>query len=89
MSASRAPGGDRPVRLDERLALRPKEAAAAIGLSERAFRAILPELPHVRVGGAVLVPTESLREWLRSRSQAAASRVDDAVEKILSNILKK
>ena len=77
------------VRLDERLALRPKEAANAIGLSERAFRAILPELPHVRVGGAVLVPIEALREWLRSRSQSGPSRVDDAVEKILYNIVNK
>jgi hypothetical protein len=80
---------EKPLRLDERLALRPKEAATAIGLSERAFRAILPELPHVRVGGAVLVPIESLREWLRRRSQAAASRVDGAVEKILSDIVNK
>lgn len=59
---------EKPVRLDERLALRPKEAAAAIGLSERAFRANLAEVPHVRIGGAVLVPIDLLRDWLHNRA---------------------
>jgi hypothetical protein len=80
---------EKPVRLDERLALRPKEAAAAIGLSERAFRAILPEVPHVRVGGAVVVPIDSFREWLRNRAKGAANHIDSAVEEILSDIVKK
>ncbi|HTF32149.1 MAG TPA: helix-turn-helix domain-containing protein [Myxococcota bacterium] len=81
--------GEQPAKgvlLAERLALRPKEAATALGLSERAFRALLPELPHVRVGGAVLVPIDSLREWLRDRAEAATNRVDVAVGEILYDI---
>ncbi len=46
----------------ERLALRPKEAAEALGIGERTLRQILPELPHVRIGGAVLLPGDGLRE---------------------------
>jgi hypothetical protein len=41
--------------LSDRLALRPREAAAALGISERAFRSLLPRLPHVRAGTSVLV----------------------------------
>ncbi len=36
--------GDDPLRLCDRLALRPKEAAQVLGLSERSLRALLPEL---------------------------------------------
>src|SRR5262245_44243801 len=45
--------------LSDRLALRPREAAEALGLSERKRRELLPELPHVRRGGVVL-----LHSWL-------------------------
>ncbi len=64
-------------RLDlaTRLALRPREAAAALGLSERAFRSLLPRLPHVRLGGAVLVPVDALRRWLEEQ---ARQRHDEA-----------
>ena len=50
------------------LALRPKEAARALGISERTLRQMLPELPHFRVGGVVLLPVEELREWLRTQA---------------------
>jgi hypothetical protein len=47
---------DNPVRmvsLPDRLALRPKEAAETLGLSERALRSLLPRLTHVRAGVVV------------------------------------
>jgi len=80
----------RPARLAlaDRLALRPKEAAAALGLSERAFRALLPSLPHVRAGGAVLIPVEALRQWLAAQAKAQANRVDEAVSTIMDSFRK-
>ena len=72
--------------LANRLALRPAEVAKALGVSERTVRQILPELPHLRMGTAVVVPVDSLREWLKERAQAEVNRVDAVVEKVLSEI---
>lgn len=66
--------------LSRRLALRPAEAARALGLSERTLRANLRELPHVRVRGCVLLPVDGLRAWLGERAKAEQRRVDAAVE---------
>ena len=79
-------GGDaheRRPQLSERLALRPKEAAEALGISERTLRQLLPELPTVRRGGVGLVPVAGLREWLREESEAERGRVEKAVTEIL------
>jgi hypothetical protein len=73
---------DNPVRslsLADRLALRPREAAATLGLSERAFRSLLPRLPHVRAGTAVLIPVEALRRWLDEQARRQPSRIDEIV----------
>ena len=59
------------------LALRPAEAARTLGLSERAFRALLPSLPHVRAGGAVLIPVDALRAWLAQQAKARENRLDE------------
>ncbi len=72
----------------DRLALRPAEVARALGLSERTIRQILPQLPHLRVGGAVLVPVEGLREWLRTQSRIEGSTVDRAVQEVLASLEK-
>ena len=72
--------------LSDRLALRPAEVAEALGLSERTIRQILPELPHVRIGSAVLVPTDMLKEWLRERAQQEKGAVDQAVEDVLDGL---
>ena len=77
---------NRAARLDERLALRPREAAAALGLSERTFRSLLPSIPHVRLEGAVLVPVDSLRRWLTDRAKAPGTREDRIVSEILGEI---
>ena len=76
----------REIDLTNRLALRPKEAALALGLSERTLRQILPELPHIRVGGAVLLPVEGLQAWLREQSRAERGRVDETVKEILDSM---
>jgi hypothetical protein len=48
-----------------RLALRPAEAAEAIGLGRSAFYAnVLPELRVVYVGRARLIPVSELERWL-------------------------
>lgn len=74
------------IRLADRLALRPKEAAATLGLSERAFRALLPSLPHVRAGGAVLIPVEALRRWLDEQAVREPDRIDGIVSETLGSI---
>ena len=63
----------------DKLALRPREAAKALSVSTRTLwgwtRVGL--VPHVRVGKAVLYPTDLLQEWLR---QQAARQQAEAVE---------
>lgn len=75
-----------PRSLDSRLALRPKEAAAALGISERTLRQLLPALPCVRLGRAVVLPVDLLQEWLRERARVEGSRVDAAVEEVLGDL---
>ena len=58
------------------LAMRPREAAKALGISERLLwewtdRGVVP---HFRLGKAILYPVDSLREWLRE--QAATGKRD-------------
>jgi len=48
------------------LAMRPREAAKALGISERLLwdwtnRGMVP---HIRVGKAILYPVDALRRWL-------------------------
>ncbi len=53
------------------LALRPSEAADAIGVSERTLAAWMknvPGFPVVRIGGVRLIPTRELQEWLGSQT---------------------
>ena len=76
----------RGLHLDGRLALRPTEAAEALGISERKLRQLLPRLPHVRLDGVVVLPVEQLRRWLAEHAEAQASRVDAAVAEVLAGI---
>ena len=80
--------GENAVRLHvaDRLALRPREAAEALGISERKLRQLLPRLPHVRLDGVVLLPVEQLRRWLAENAQLQASRVDSAVSEIMNSL---
>ena len=72
--------------LVDRLALRPAEAAKALGLSERTLRQLLPQLPHLHAGSAVLIPVDSLREWLREQARAEIGKVDSVVRDALSKL---
>jgi len=58
------PAGDVP-----QLALRPREAAKALGISERTLWTLTRagEIPHVRLGRAVLYSIDALRAWLAAR----------------------
>jgi len=80
--------GPAPLSLADRLALRPAEAARALGLSERTFRDLLPRIPHFRTeeGGAVLIPVEALRRWLNEQAKAEGDRVSAVAAEILSTI---
>ena len=56
---------DAPIRL----ALRPKDAAAALGIGERLLSDYkdIAKIPHFKLGAAVLYPVDALREWLASQ----------------------
>ena len=73
-------------QLATRLALRPAEVAKALGVSERTVRQILPELPHLRIGTAVVVPVDALRTWLQERARVEPQRVDSAVDEIMGSL---
>ena len=57
-----------------RLSLRAREAAKAIGISERTLWSLTAanEIPHVRVGRAVLYPVDGLRDWLARKAEGGA-----------------
>jgi excisionase family DNA binding protein len=57
------------------LSVRPKEAARALGISERLLWSWTQnhQIPHVRVGGVVLYPVEELQRWLRGQTTCIAA----------------
>lgn len=58
-----------------RLALRPEEAAASIGLSRETFdRLVLRELRVVRVGRLKLIPVAELGRWLERNGAVVLER---------------
>jgi excisionase family DNA binding protein len=54
----------------ERLALRPNEAAEALGIGKRKLWELTNRgvIPHVRLDKAILYPVESLNRWLSAQS---------------------
>jgi len=52
------------------LAMRPRDAARALGISERTLWTWTKVgiVPHVRLGSCVLYPTDLLRDWLAKRA---------------------
>ena len=58
-----------------RLALSKSEAAASLGIGTTALHDLIRagEIPTVRIGARVIVPTDGLREWLRERSKGGGS----------------
>lgn len=55
----------------EALALRPREAAAALGVSERTLWTWTHrgDVPHIRRGRTILYPMDSLRRWLDEQAK--------------------
>jgi len=51
------------------LALRPREAATAIGVSARTLWAWTRsgDVPHIRRGGVTLYPVDAMRDWLAAQ----------------------
>jgi len=54
-----------------------------LGVSEGHLRNLLPELPHVRLGGRLVIPVDGLRKWLQERTEAQVGRIDGAVDEIM------
>jgi len=54
-----------------RLALRPKEAARALGIGERLLwsKTNSGEIPHCRIGKAGVYPVEVLERWLAEQAE--------------------
>ena len=65
----KTPSIDAPIRLGLRL----KEAAAAIGISERKLWNITADqtsgIPHARFGKTLVYPIDELRRWLAERAR--------------------
>lgn len=61
-----------------RLALRPKDAARALGIGERKLWEITSDkssgIPHVRIGKAIVYPVDLLREWLAEQAGTRGRR---------------
>jgi hypothetical protein len=68
-------GGDVPC-----LALRPREAAQALGISQRLLAVFTADgtIPHLRLGRVVLYGVDSLRGFLREQSTKRSSASDIA-----------
>ena len=58
--------------MDERIALRPAEAAQAIGIGRSKVYELIAsgELPSIRIGGSVRVPVDALRAWIARQLEA-------------------
>lgn len=65
-----------PVDLRSRVALRPSEAAAAMGISPRTLAQMLADrrctLPRTKIGNVVLIPCDGLRAWIAEQADSAA-----------------
>lgn len=65
------------------LALRPRDAARALGISQRCLWSLTQrgEVPHVKIGGRlVLYPRAALVDWLDSAAKQKAQQSADAAE---------
>lgn len=58
------------------LSLRPREAAKALGISERTLWTLTAsgDVPHFKLGRATLYPVRELTDWLTAKTAAANSQ---------------
>lgn len=56
---------------EKMLALRPKDAARQLGIGERLLwsKTNAGEIPHLRIGRAVVYPVDALRDWLNDQAK--------------------
>ncbi len=78
--------GEKRLDLVGRLALTVAEAARSVGVSERHLRSMLPEIPHVYLGGRIVIPVESFREWLHQRAEVQKAGVEAVAREILESL---
>ena len=80
---------EKRLHLADRLALRPRAAAEALGVSDRTLRKWMRDdgLPYVRLDGVVLVPRAGLEQWLAARVDAD-HRTDALASEILDGLSK-
>ena len=71
--------------LTERLALRPNEAAASLGISDRTLRDWMrnEDLPYLQIDRGILIPTAGLIRWMQERVKTHAT-TDALVDEILN-----
>ena len=79
----------KPIELADRIALRPREVAAALGVSARTGRKWMRDdgLPYLRLDGVVLIQRSRLDEWMTARVESE-HRADDLAAEILNDISK-
>lgn len=61
------------------LAMRSREAAKALGISERLLWEWTDKgvIPHIRIGKAIRYPVDSLRDWLRREAEQGIKKADE------------
>ena len=63
------------------LSMRPREAALALGISER----LLAEwtrrglVPHIKIGGVILYPVTTLRQWLQQQARGDGEKESEKI----------
>ncbi|MBN2129815.1 MAG: helix-turn-helix domain-containing protein [Sedimentisphaerales bacterium] len=57
------------------MAMRPREAAKALGISDRLLWKWTDRglVPHIRLGKAILYPVDSLRDWLQRQAESVVT----------------
>ena len=82
-----SPNADQWVDLANRIALRPVEAAAGLGVSMRTLRKWMRDegLPHFRLDGVVCIPVTELREWMAER-MVSSHQADTIAAEILHDL---
>jgi excisionase family DNA binding protein len=75
------------IDLNTRIALRPREAAEALGVSDRTLRTWMrdEELPYIQIDRGILIPIADLTEWINER-RIRKSTADDLAAEILADL---
>jgi hypothetical protein len=71
------------IDLKNRLALSIAEAAQVVGLSENAFRGVLPNIERIQVGRRVLISVRALEAWLEAQARRNSAKDNELVTEML------